>query len=555
MCQQATTVREMEYPDQLVMEIPVWVCGTQKWVTGLTKRTTCDDVVYALLYNDGKHEAENTDKYTIYERWRDVERPLQGRTKILKIWRAWGAEQCNVQLAMRHADEIGEYGEFLHTRRRRHRKTKHRERDPRSRHSKSKTNQRHGESESRLKTMEELAKLVIQQERRLHDIGSRIEHTDRKIFNIESDLHECRVAKDGENYLQDAYLNSGQEDSLTEFLRNVEPENLEMYIQFCEHVIELDDKIKNEESKMMDLSGQIFEQSTLNDAFHYADNYNADVTDGNLESDLANLQADLNRIVSANMMQKYKAVEITKEIDYCDRVLNQKQEIIQQLQKELEYVEKCEDVNEIPKTNYRQSIDFFHTSTPINHHTESKINQAVKHDNEADYVNIGAIMEWQEEEGQNQACAQNRYEQDVGESAVKKNSFDTEDSFSVDTDNTSNDSQFGSTNQKDRCSDKFGSTNQKDRFSYNFHQTRPLFQFPTMTSLDNDDMISERIQKEIYDYKSLRKCGDFTRNLTSLNGDRSFSCAKSMDENDSNSDTGLSSMHSDESPNLLETLV
>ncbi|XP_061177034.1 ras association domain-containing protein 9-like [Saccostrea echinata] len=534
----------MEYPDQLVVEIPVWVCGTQKWVTGLTKRTTCDDVIYALLYNDGKHEIENTDKYTIFERWRDVERPLQGRTKILKIWRAWGAEQCSVQLTMRHADEIGEYGEFLHSRRRRHRRTKHKEREPR-RHSKSKTDQRNGSSESRLKTMEELAKLVIQQERRLHDIGHRIENTDQKIFHIESELHECRVAKDGENYLQEAYLNSGQDDSMTEFLRNVEPENLEMYIQFCERVIQLDDKIQNEESKIMDLSEQIHEQSTLNDAFHNADMYNTNVTDGNLETELAYLQADLNRIVSANMMQKYKAVEITKEIDYCDRVLHQKQEIIQQLQKELEYLEKCDEiVEELPKQKHNQSVDFFHTSTPISHHTASKVNQSTKRveDNDADYVNIGAIMEWQEQEEQVSTCAQGIYEHEAGENSAKKHSFDTEDSFSVDTDNTSNDSQFGSVNQR-------------DKFSNKFNQTRPLFQFPATNSLDNDELISERIQKEIYAYKSPRKCSDFTRSLTSLNGDRSFACTKSVDENDSNSDTGLSSMHSDESPNLLETLV
>lgn len=526
-------ILKMEYPEQLVVEVPVWVCGTQKWVTGLTKRTTCDDVIYALLYNDGQHEMESTDKYTIYERWRDVERPLQGRTKILKIWRAWGAEQCNIQLAMRHADEIGEYGEFLHSRRRRHRRTKNKERESRSRHSKSKSEHRHGESESRLKSMEELAKLVIQQERRLHDIGHRIENTDRKIYSIESELHECRVAKDGENYLQDAYLNSGLEDSMAEFLRNVEPENLEMYIQFCERVIDLDDKIKNEESKMMDLSGQIFEQSSMNDAFCNADMYN---TDRNIESELANLQAELNRIVSANMMQKYKAVEITKEIDYCDKVLNQKQDVIQQLQRELEYVEKCDDdVDRVPKSKpNHQTVDYFHTSTPITHHTESKIKHSARRENdsEADYVNIGAIMEWQDKEEQG-SC-----EQDSKETNTKKNSFDIEDSFSVDTDNTSNDSQFGSTNHRER-----------------FQQNRPIFQFPAPNSLDNDELISERIHKEIYAYKTPRKCGDFTRSLTSLNGDRSFACTKSMDENDSNSDTGLSSMHSDESPNLLETLV
>lgn len=535
----------MEYPDQLVLEIPFWVSGTQKWVTGLTKRTTCDDVIYALLYNDGRHEVESTDKYTIFERWRDVERPLQGRTKILKIWRAWGAEQCNVQLTMRHAHEVSEYSEFLHSRRRRHRRTRHKDRESRSsRHSKTKSSEHQtGSSESRLKSMEELAKLVIQQEKRLHDIGNRIENTDRKIYGIESDLHECRMAKDGENYLQDGYLNSGLEDSLMEFLKNVEPENLEMYIEFCERVLELDDKIKNEESKIADLSGQIYQHEGMNDAFCNADIYHGGVMDANLESELHGLQAELNRIVSANMMQKYKAAEITKEIESCDRALHQKQEIIQKLQKELECEEKCdENTDNFSKTKSKPSVDYFHTSTPIYQHTVPKIGQLARQDKEreSDYVNIGVIMEWQEKEDQNSPCTHDGFEpHDSREPSAKKISFDTEDSLSVDTDNTSNDSQFGSAGHREKF----------------FQQKRPLFQFAPVNSLDNDELISERIQKEIYAYKSPRKCHDFTRSLTSLNGDRTFGCTKSMEENDSNSDTGLSSMHSDESPNLLETLV
>lgn len=99
---------------------------------------------------------------------------------------------------------------------------------------------------------------------------------DRKIYSIEFEFYECCVVKDGENYLQDVYFNFGLEDSMVEFLWNVEFENLDMYIQFCECVIDLDDKIKNEELKMMDFFGQIFEQSLMNDVFYNVDMYNMD---------------------------------------------------------------------------------------------------------------------------------------------------------------------------------------------------------------------------------------------------------------------------------------
>ncbi|CAF5108104.1 unnamed protein product, partial [Rotaria socialis] len=35
--------------NELTVEIPVWVHGKRKWVTGITKKTTFDDLIYALL--------------------------------------------------------------------------------------------------------------------------------------------------------------------------------------------------------------------------------------------------------------------------------------------------------------------------------------------------------------------------------------------------------------------------------------------------------------------------------------------------------------------------
>ncbi|CAF1525093.1 unnamed protein product, partial [Didymodactylos carnosus] len=35
--------------EEVTLEIPVWVQGKRKWVTGITKKTTFDDLIYALL--------------------------------------------------------------------------------------------------------------------------------------------------------------------------------------------------------------------------------------------------------------------------------------------------------------------------------------------------------------------------------------------------------------------------------------------------------------------------------------------------------------------------
>lgn len=108
-------------------EIPVWVDETQKWLSGLSKRTTCDDIIYAILYNENRHETENTDSYMIFERWKGIEKALQGRTKILRVWRNWGSEQANVQFLMRRVDDIAPSGEYLITKRR-YKKWRHRRR-------------------------------------------------------------------------------------------------------------------------------------------------------------------------------------------------------------------------------------------------------------------------------------------------------------------------------------------------------------------------------------------------------------------------------------------
>lgn len=80
-------------------EIPVWVRGEQRWISGLNEETTCGQLVEALLRDEGINAGQNDslNQYVISEKWRRVEQILNSSTKVLKIWNAWGEAQSEVR--------------------------------------------------------------------------------------------------------------------------------------------------------------------------------------------------------------------------------------------------------------------------------------------------------------------------------------------------------------------------------------------------------------------------------------------------------------------------
>ena len=86
----------------LETEIPIWYNGKMKWISNLTTRSTCADVIEAILSNDENFlSSPSTDDYILYESWRGVERPLKSRCRLLKLWHAWAGESSNVTLTLR----------------------------------------------------------------------------------------------------------------------------------------------------------------------------------------------------------------------------------------------------------------------------------------------------------------------------------------------------------------------------------------------------------------------------------------------------------------------
>ncbi|KAI4901644.1 hypothetical protein NFI96_012825 [Prochilodus magdalenae] len=93
-------------------EIQVLVCQEEKVVCGVTKHTTCADVIQALL-EDHKNIPESKrllhgepKEFCLLERWKGFERALPPLTRILRLWNAWGDERPFIQFVLVKASDF-----------------------------------------------------------------------------------------------------------------------------------------------------------------------------------------------------------------------------------------------------------------------------------------------------------------------------------------------------------------------------------------------------------------------------------------------------------------
>jgi hypothetical protein len=87
--------------NEITLEIPVWVNGKRKWVTGITKKTTFDDLIYALLVQADLLTNSSSNSITGYAIAECIQstpsstesvitqRILKGRTKVIKVYKTW----------------------------------------------------------------------------------------------------------------------------------------------------------------------------------------------------------------------------------------------------------------------------------------------------------------------------------------------------------------------------------------------------------------------------------------------------------------------------------
>ncbi|GFG34160.1 hypothetical protein Cfor_08150 [Coptotermes formosanus] len=223
-------------------EIPVWVNNRVRWVTGIGRKTTCDDVIAFLLrgQEDGKTQCQETTTtsfqkgqgFAIMEQWRRMERPLDGRSRILRVWKAWGDAKNEVRFTLKRVTDWdadsgrGSPGRdtcnatMARRRKHHHRGTKvpwppHQTIHPR-RLAQLHHHHHHNQKDLSNKlpeTIERLMKLILAQGETIQNQLRRLHDREYQIERLEGETHRARVETLGSNYLLETYLNLDAEDA------------------------------------------------------------------------------------------------------------------------------------------------------------------------------------------------------------------------------------------------------------------------------------------------------------------------------------------------------
>ncbi|XP_070766178.1 ras association domain-containing protein 10 [Enoplosus armatus] len=272
-------------------KIAVWVCREEKLVLGLSKRTTCADVVQVLLEDQSSAQhglsAGSSQSYCIVEKWRGFERILPNKTKILRLWVAWGEEQRSVKFVLVKSEaSLANHGARSAEARvvlskhspcvtkgtarcpvggispeKQRRIVRKAFRKLEKINNKKRAQAAHRDASSAEK-METLAHLVISQDHTIRQQVQRITELDSEIERCEAKVHLDRIKRHGVNYVQETYLvdvaaASGREgDTLSaETLAKFEE-----YVRQCEEVVRLQEELWEQEALIDILTVQMQEE-------------------------------------------------------------------------------------------------------------------------------------------------------------------------------------------------------------------------------------------------------------------------------------------------------
>ncbi|XP_006882592.1 PREDICTED: ras association domain-containing protein 9 [Elephantulus edwardii] len=337
-------------------EIVVWVCQEEKIVCGLTKHTTAADVIQALLE---EHEATLGEKrfllgkpsdYCIIEKWRGSERALPPLTRILKLWKAWGDEQPNMQFVLVKADAFlpaplwrtAEAKLVQNTEKQwelspaNYMKTLPPDKQKRivrktfRKLAKIKQDMISQDRES----METLVHLIISQDHTIHQQVKRMKELDLEIEQCEAKFHLDRIENDGENYVQDAYLIPSFRDVEQKLDFQFDESELLEDLSKCNGIVQLEERLRYYRMLIDKLSTEI-EKEVQSVCFEINED-TEEAAVGELEcADLESVKCDLEKSMKAGLKIHSHLSGIQKEIKYTDSLLQMKAKEYELLAKEL----------------------------------------------------------------------------------------------------------------------------------------------------------------------------------------------------------------------------
>ncbi|XP_007516274.2 ras association domain-containing protein 9 [Erinaceus europaeus] len=336
-------------------EIVVWVCQEEKIVCGLTKRTTSADVIQALLE---EHETTFGEKrfllgkpsdYCIIEKWRGSERALPPLTRILKLWKAWGDEQPNMQFVLVKTDAFlpvplwrtAEAKLVQNTERlwelspANYMKTLPPDKQKRivkktfRKLAKIKQDTVSHDRDS----METLVHLIISQDHTIHQQVKRMKELDLEIEKCEAKFHLDRVENDGENYVQDAYLMPSLSEVEQKLYLQCDESQILEDLSKSDGIVQLEERLTYYRMLIDKLSAEIEEEVKSVCTENNEDAEGAATSE--LESShLESVKCDLEKSMNDGLKIHSHLSGIQKEIKYSDSLLQMKAKEYELLAKE-----------------------------------------------------------------------------------------------------------------------------------------------------------------------------------------------------------------------------
>ncbi|XP_064482553.1 ras association domain-containing protein 10-like [Ornithodoros turicata] len=344
----------------MTAEIPVWVGGVQKWVTGITKRTTCEDIVRAVLASSrsSRHKSSESSSrdprnYALVERWPRGERPLDNQSRILKHWKSCGEEQSKVRFTLRKVSSTSSSSSSSSptatslesktsdprtsskSRYYRHHRRKHSWTSSSSSSSPSRfkaihpkkllpTGRHAGDANDR--EIRDLIKTVICQGEKLDRQTGLLSKKDDEIEYYETLIHAMRVEEMGVNYLLDTYL-EGSEEGCRTTAEAPKRESVQQTVQHYEKVLDICRKIVIEEEKIRDLSTQLRESVSIAEG--------RDRT----TAEISSTQSEIQRLAAVNESQRETIDRNCRTILDCERILQEKGHCVRNMEEEMRILE------------------------------------------------------------------------------------------------------------------------------------------------------------------------------------------------------------------------
>ncbi|XP_067906539.1 ras association domain-containing protein 9-like [Heterodontus francisci] len=334
-------------------EVSVWVCQEEKVVCGLTKRTSCAQVVRALLKDHLAHAGGSRllhappRDYCIVEKWRGFERLLPPPTKLLRLWLSWGEEQPNVHFVLvklgaslplpglRAAEakviqNTGGQRELSPAQYIQKLPVDKQRRMVRKAFKKLARMKRLRQGQEGIET---LLHLIVSQDHTIRQQVNRMRELDGDIDSFESRTHLERIQNEGENYVQETYLlesrESGQGGSaqLQEYLNKREAIlQLEQELQQNTELIEkLSQQIQQELGKVWGPNAEDKGQSDPQSLCHEQQSCQAErgKAEGELEKSMSSALQLRKNFMDVQERVKQQEVLLTGKAEECEHLVQQ----------------------------------------------------------------------------------------------------------------------------------------------------------------------------------------------------------------------------------------